>query len=94
MEVKILNNGVKMPLLGLGVFRIDDLQETQSTVENALSLGYRYIDTASAYGNEEGVGKAIKNSSVPRDQIFLTTKLWVPDISYEGAKKALDASLN
>lgn len=93
MEVKTLNNGVKMPLLGLGVFRIDDLKETQSTVENALSLGYRYIDTASAYGNEEGVGKAIKNSSVPRDQIFLTTKLWVPDISYEGAKKALDASL-
>lgn len=93
MEVKTINNGVKMPLLGLGVFRIDDLQETQSTVENALSLGYRYIDTASAYGNEEGVGKAIKNSAVPRDQIFLTTKLWVPDISYAGAKRALDASL-
>lgn len=93
MEYKTLNNGVKMPLLGLGVFRINDLQETQSTVENALSLGYRYIDTATAYGNEEGVGRAIKNSSVPRDQIFLTTKLWVPDTTYDGAKKALEASL-
>ncbi|MTV82148.1 aldo/keto reductase [Secundilactobacillus folii] len=91
-EIK-LNNGIEMPTLGFGVFQITDLNEAQKSVEAALSTGYRLIDTATAYQNEEAVGKAIRNSGVPRDQIFLTSKLWVSEFSYLGAKQGIDASL-
>ncbi len=93
MEYTTLNNGVKMPLLGFGVFQIPDHKICQESVENAIAAGYRLIDTAAAYMNEEAVGKAIKNSGIKRDDLFITTKLWTQDASYEGAKKAFDVSL-
>ena len=93
MEYTTLNNGVKMPLLGFGVFQIPDHKICQESVENALSAGYRLIDTAAAYMNEEAVGKAIKNSGIKREDLFITTKLWTQDASYEGAKKAFDVSM-
>ena len=93
MEHVVLNNGVKMPLVGFGVFQVTDLAECQRGVEDALRVGYRLIDTAASYRNEEAVGKAIKNSEVPRDEIFVTTKLWVEDAGYEKTKKAFDRSM-
>ena len=92
MEYILLNNGVKMPQEGYGVFQIP-AQDCERCVSDALLAGYRLIDTASAYQNEEGVGAAIRKSGIPREELFITTKLWVQDASYEGAKKALDASL-
>lgn len=89
-----LNNGVEMPILGFGVYQMTDAAECERAVSNALETGYRLIDTAAAYGNEEAVGKAIKNSGIPREELFITTKLWVPDVSYEGAKKAFQKSLD
>lgn len=88
-----LNNGVEMPTLGFGVFQVPDLTEAEQAVAEALETGYRLIDTAAAYQNEEAVGKAIKNSSVNRDNIFVTSKLWVSDFNYRRAKAGIDNSL-
>lgn len=93
MEFVTLNNGIKMPLLGLGVFQVPNTDECERAVLEAIESGYRLIDTAAAYMNEEAVGRAIKKSGVPRDELFITTKLWVQDASYEGAKQAIDTSL-
>lgn len=88
-----LNNGVEMPTLGFGVFQVPDLSQAEKAVSEALETGYRLIDTAAAYQNEAAVGKAIKNSSVNREDVFVTSKLWVSDFSYEGAKRGIDTSL-
>ncbi len=89
----IINDGNTMPQLGFGVFQVTDLSQAQQAVEDALTVGYRLIDTATAYGNEEAVGAAVKASGVPRDQIFLTSKLWVNQFTYEKAKLGIDLSL-
>ncbi|MDQ5851672.1 MAG: aldo/keto reductase [Chloroflexota bacterium] len=88
-----LNNGVQMPLLGFGVFQIPDAEECERSVSEALRVGYRLIDTAAAYGNEEAVGNAIKRSGAPREELFVTTKLWIQDAGYEPAKQAFERSL-
>ncbi|GEN94486.1 aldo/keto reductase [Pediococcus ethanolidurans] len=88
-----LNNGVEMPQLGFGVFQVPDLSQAEEAVTNALQAGYRLIDTATAYQNEEAVGRAIKKSGVKREDIFVTSKLWVSDFTYDRAKKGIDASL-
>ena len=88
-----LNNGVEMPLIGLGVFQIPDLDECEKTVLTAIKAGYRLIDTASLYLNESAVGNAIKKSDVPREELFITTKLWIQDAGYEKTKKAFEKSL-
>lgn len=88
-----LNNGIEMPQLGYGVFQIPDANEAEKAVKNALDVGYRLIDTATAYQNETAVGKAIKASGINREDIFVTSKLWVSDFTYERAKKGIDASL-
>ncbi len=93
MKEFILNNGVKIPAVGLGVFRVNDAKVAYETVKSALSVGYRHIDTAMIYGNEEAVGQAIKDSGVSRHEIFLTTKLWNDDQRSGKVKEALDASL-
>ncbi|WP_211486137.1 MULTISPECIES: aldo/keto reductase [Corallococcus] len=89
----VLNNGVKMPLLGFGVYQVRDLAECERSVEEALRVGYRLIDTAAAYQNEEAVGNAIRRSGIPRDEIFVTTKLWIEDAGYEKTRKAIERSL-
>ena len=88
-----LNNGVMMPLEGFGVFQIPDLAECEHVTIEAIRQGYRLIDTAAAYQNEEAVGAAIAKSGVPREELFITTKLWVQDISYEAAGTAFERSL-
>jgi 2,5-diketo-D-gluconate reductase A len=88
-----LNNGVEMPILGFGVFQVTDLLECERSVMDAISTGYRLIDTAQSYGNEEAVGSAIKKAGVPRKDLFITTKLWIQSHGYEGAKKAFENSL-
>lgn len=88
-----LNNGVQMPILGYGVFQIPDAAECERSVTEAIQTGYRLIDTAAAYGNEEAVGNAIKRSGVAREDLFITTKLWVSDAGYESTKKAFDRSM-
>jgi 2,5-diketo-D-gluconate reductase A len=88
-----LNNGVEMPLLGFGVFQVTDAEECERSVYDAIRTGYRLIDTAAAYGNEEAVGKAIKRAGVPREELFVTTKLWIADAGYERTKQAFDRSL-
>lgn len=93
MESVILNNGVKMPILGFGVFQMNDADECERAVYDALLAGYRLIDTAAAYQNEEAVGRAIKKSGVPREELFITTKLWVQDAGYERTIKAFTKSL-
>lgn len=93
MEFVTLNNGVKMPKLGFGVFQVTDEKVCEEAVLQAIQTGYRLIDTAAAYGNEEAVGRAIKRSGVPREEFFITTKLWISDASYEGAKRAFEESL-
>lgn len=93
MEHITLNNGVQMPQLGFGVYQIPGAAECQGAVENALEVGYRLIDTATSYGNEAAVGAAVRASGIPRDEVFVTTKLWMSDASYEGAKRGFDASL-
>lgn len=93
MQEIVLNNGVKMPILGYGVYQIPDHKECQRCVEEALSVGYRSIDTAQAYGNEEAVGAAIKASGIKREEIFVTTKLWVSDVNEKSAFKAFDVSM-
>ena len=89
-----LNNGVAMPLLGFGVFQVTDLAECERSVLDAIETGYRLLDTAASYGNEEAVGKAIQKSGVARDELFITTKLWVQDASYDGAKQAFERSMD
>ena len=92
MQNVTLNNGVQMPLLGFGVYQVPDAEECERSVAEALRVGYRLIDTAAAYGNEEAVGNALKKSGVPRDELFITTKLWVQDAGYEAAKAAFEKS--
>src|SRR4051812_41818932 len=88
-----LNNGVEMPVLGFGVYQMSDLAECERSVHDAIQTGYRLIDTAASYENEEAVGTGIKRSGVPRGDIFVTTKLWVSDAGYDKAKRAFDRSL-
>ena len=88
-----LNNGIKMPKIGFGVFRMTKEDECEKAVMNAIQSGYRLIDTAAAYGNEEAVGRAIKQSDVKRDELFITTKLWITETNYELAKKGFERSL-
>ena len=88
-----LNNGVEMPILGFGVFQVTDLEECERSVFDAISTGYRLIDTAASYGNEEAVGKAIKQSGVAREDLFITTKLWIQSNGYEGTKRDFEKSL-
>ena len=84
-----LNNGVEMPILGLGVFQIPDAAECERVVSDALNIGYRLIDTASAYGNEEAVGNAVRKSGIAREEIFITTKLFLNETGYEKTCKGL-----
>jgi len=93
MQKVKLNNGVEMPILGFGVFQIQDEKECEQAVYDAITAGYRLIDTAASYLNEEAVGRAIKRSGVSREELFITTKLWVQDAGYESTKKAFEKSL-
>ncbi len=93
MQIIKLNNGVEMPILGYGVFQISDAEECERSVYEALRTGYRLIDTAASYDNEEAVGKAIKRSGVERADLFVTTKLWIQDAGYESARKAFERSM-
>ena len=93
MEKVKLNNGVEMPILGFGVFQVTDQAECERSVVDAIGSGYRLIDTAESYLNEEAVGKAIKRSGVPRQDLFVTTKLWIQSDGYKGAKGAFERSL-
>ena len=92
MEFVTLNNGVKMPILGYGVYQVDP-KECERCVSDALEVGYRLIDTAQAYYNEEGVGAAISNSGIPREELFLTTKVWITNAGYEKAKASIKESM-
>lgn len=93
MQKVKLNNGVEMPILGFGVFQVPDPAECERSVLEAIATGYRLIDTAASYGNEEAVGKAVKASGVPRADLFITTKLWIQSNGYEGTKKAFETSM-
>lgn len=88
-----LNNGIEMPILGFGVFQINDALECERAVIDAIDTGYRLIDTAASYLNEEAVGNAIKNCAIQREELFITTKLWVQDTGYEKTKAAFYRSL-
>ncbi|MFC0297639.1 aldo/keto reductase [Geobacillus jurassicus] len=88
-----LHNGVKMPWVGLGVYKVKEGEEVRSAVRTALEIGYRHVDTAAFYENEEGVGQAIRESGIPREQVFVTTKVWNTDQGYETTLKAFDRSL-
>lgn len=92
-ESTVLSNGVKMPWLGLGVFKVTEEGLAEQTVKAAIDAGYRHIDTAAAYGNEEGVGAGVKNSGVPREELFITTKVWNADQGYETSLAAFEKSL-
>ncbi len=94
MEFTTLNNGIKMPLEGFGVFQVSDPAICEQAVLDAVACGCRLIDTAASYGNEEAVGNAIKKCGVSRDELFITTKLWVQDAGYEAAKKAVETSMH
>lgn len=93
MQKIVLNNGVEMPILGFGVFQIEDSAECERSVRDAIDVGYRLIDTAASYGNEEAVGNATRASGVPRDELFVTTKLWIADTGFEKTKRAFDRSM-
>ncbi len=93
MEFVTLSNGVKMPLEGFGVFQVPEADVCEKAVLDAIETGYRLVDTAAAYFNEEAVGSAIKKCGVPREELFITTKLWIQDAGYENAKKAFETSL-
>ena len=93
IETVKLNNGIEMPLEGFGVFQVPDPAVCEQAVLDAIESGYRLIDTAAAYMNEEAVGRAIAKCGVPREELFITTKLWVQDASYEGAKQAIETSM-
>lgn len=88
MQKVVLNNGVEMPILGFGVYQVTDLEECERSVYEAIYAGYRLIDTAAAYQNEEAVGTAIQKSGVPREEIFVTTK-WIQDTGYKSTKESL-----
>ena len=92
MEYVKLNNGTEMPILGYGVYQVTP-EECERCVSDAISVGYRLIDTAQAYGNEEGVGNAIRKSSIPRKDLFITTKVWISNAGYEKAKASIEESL-
>jgi diketogulonate reductase-like aldo/keto reductase len=94
MEYRTINNGVKMPVLGFGVFQVADPKVCEESVLTAIRHGYRLIDTAAVYGNEEAVGAAIRKCDVPREELFITTKLWVQDAGYEKTKTAFMTSLD
>ena len=94
MPTVTLNNGVAMPSLGFGVFQVPDPAECERSVRDAIDVGYRLLDTAASYGNEEAVGAAIRNHGIDRGELFVTTKLWIEDASYEGAKAAFERSMN
>lgn len=94
MEYVTLNNGVKMPMEGFGVFQVPDAAQCEQAVLDAIESGYRLIDTAAAYMNEEAVGSAVAKCGVPREELFITTKLWVQDAGYEEAKAAIQRSLD
>lgn len=94
MEYITLNNGVKMPMEGFGVFQVPEAEVCEQAVSDALEVGYRLIDTAAAYFNEEAVGAAIRKSGIPQEELFITTKLWIQDAGYENAKKAFRTSLD
>ena len=94
MQTIQLNNGVEMPILGFGVFQMTDLNECEKSVLTAIETGYRLIDTAAVYLNETAVGNAIKQSGIAREELFITTKVWIQDAGYENTKKAFDKSLN
>ena len=94
MEYVTLNNGVKMPMEGFGVFQAPEAAVCEQAVSDALAVGYRLIDTAAAYFNEEAVGAAIQKSGIAREELFLTTKLWIQDAGYESAKRAFQVSLD
>jgi 2,5-diketo-D-gluconate reductase A len=94
MQYIVLNNGIEMPILGFGVFQIADLKECENCVLDAIDAGYRLIDTAASYMNETAVGNAIKKSGLAREDLFITTKLWVQDTGCEKTKKAFEKSLN
>ncbi|EIT3896936.1 TPA: aldo/keto reductase [Escherichia coli] len=94
MQKVKLNNGIEMPLLGFGVFQMTDAAECERAVIDAINTGYRLIDTAASYQNETQVGNALKQSGIARNELFVTTKLWLQDTSYEGAKAQFERSLN
>lgn len=93
MEYATLINGVKMPIQGFGVFQVTDADVCEQAVTDALSVGYRLIDTASVYGNEKAVGKAVRKSGIPREQLFITTKAWVSEMGYKSVMEAFEDSL-
>lgn len=93
MKKVTLNNGVEMPAIGFGVFQVPDLKVCEQAVSDALEVGYRMIDTAAAYMNEEAVGAAVKHSGIDRKELFITTKLWVQDYGYDNTLKAFDVSM-
>ena len=94
MQTVTLNNGIEMPLLGFGVFQMTDAAECERAVIDAIETGYRLIDTAASYQNETQVGNALRQSGIARDELFVTTKLWLQDTNYEGAKAQFERSLN
>lgn len=94
MRTVKMNNGVEIPILGFGTFQITEPQEAEQAVIHAIQAGYRHIDTAQSYMNEEAVGRGIANSGVPREEIFVTTKIWVENVSYEGVKSSFKRSLD
>lgn len=93
METITLSNGIKMPILGFGVYQVDALEECERVVSEAIEVGYRSIDTAQAYGNEEAVGNAVRKSGIAREEFFITTKVWISNAGYEKAKASIDESL-
>ena len=93
MKYVTLNNGLKMPVLGYGVYQVEP-DECERCVSDAVEAGYRLIDTAQAYGNEEGVGRAVKKSGIKRDEFFIVTKVWISNAGYENAKKSIETSLS
>jgi 2,5-diketo-D-gluconate reductase A len=93
MQEVVLNNGVEMPVIGFGVYQITNPEQCEQSVYDALQTGYRSIDTAAAYLNEEAVGEAVKRSGIAREELFVTTKLWIQDAGHENTKKAFEKSL-
>ena len=93
MDYVTLNNGIKMPMQGFGVFQIPDASVCEQAVTDAISIGYRLIDTASVYQNEQAVGTAIRKSDIPREELFITTKAWISEMGYERTLRAFENSL-
>ena len=93
MDFVTLNNGIKMPMLGFGVFQVTDNGTCEKAVSDALAVGYRLIDTASVYGNERAVGAALGKSGIPREELFITTKAWISEMGYANTLRAFDSSL-